>query len=115
MAERLKAHAWKACVRESVPWVRIPLPPPTYALRGSNLMKRSSILANLLLLLATAASAQDIGDATRGRQLAETWCSSCHIVGPTTARGTSNGAPTFAAVASMSSTTPMSLHAFLVT
>ena len=28
MAERLKAHAWKACVRESVPWVRIPLPPP---------------------------------------------------------------------------------------
>src|SRR3954452_17650172 len=29
MAERLKAHAWKACVRESVPWVRIPLPPPT--------------------------------------------------------------------------------------
>ena len=27
MAERLKAHAWKACVRESVPWVRIPLPP----------------------------------------------------------------------------------------
>ena len=28
MAERLKAHAWKACVRESVPWVRIPLSPP---------------------------------------------------------------------------------------
>jgi hypothetical protein len=30
MAEWLKAHAWKACVRESVPWVRIPLPPPDY-------------------------------------------------------------------------------------
>ncbi len=29
MAERLKAHAWKACVRASVPWVRIPLLPPT--------------------------------------------------------------------------------------
>ena len=28
MAERFKAHAWKACVRESVPWVRIPLLPP---------------------------------------------------------------------------------------
>jgi hypothetical protein len=27
MAEWLKAHAWKACVRETVPWVRIPLPP----------------------------------------------------------------------------------------
>src|SRR5271166_1314522 len=31
MAERLKAHAWKACVRESAPWVRIPLPPPRLA------------------------------------------------------------------------------------
>ena len=28
VAERLKAHAWKACVRLRVPWVRIPLPPP---------------------------------------------------------------------------------------
>ncbi len=28
MAERLKAHAWKACVRESVPRVRIPVSPP---------------------------------------------------------------------------------------
>ena len=28
MAEWLKAHAWKACVPERVPWVRIPLSPP---------------------------------------------------------------------------------------
>ena len=28
MAERLKAHAWKACIRATVSWVRIPLPPP---------------------------------------------------------------------------------------
>src|SRR5439155_16155716 len=28
MAEWLKAHAWKACIRETVSWVRIPLPPP---------------------------------------------------------------------------------------
>ncbi len=28
MAERSKAHAWKACIRETVSWVRIPLPPP---------------------------------------------------------------------------------------
>ncbi len=28
VAEWLKAHAWKACVRGTVPWVRIPLPPP---------------------------------------------------------------------------------------
>ncbi len=29
MAERLKALAWKACVGETLPWVRIPLSPPT--------------------------------------------------------------------------------------
>src|SRR5258707_3093313 len=34
MAEWLKAHAWKACVRETVPWVRIPLSPPPFALAG---------------------------------------------------------------------------------
>src|SRR6185369_7273883 len=28
LAEWLKAHAWKACLRETVTWVRIPLPPP---------------------------------------------------------------------------------------
>jgi hypothetical protein len=30
MAERLKAHAWKACVRASVPRVRIPVSPPVH-------------------------------------------------------------------------------------
>src|ERR687889_241443 len=33
MAEWLKAHAWKACVRETVPWVRIPLSPPALLCR----------------------------------------------------------------------------------
>ncbi len=28
MAEWFKAHAWKACVGETLPWVRIPLSPP---------------------------------------------------------------------------------------
>ena len=69
----------------------------------------------LLLLSATPAVAQDIGDAGHGRQLAETWCSSCHVVAPTTGRGTSNGAPPFAAIARMKSATPMSLHAFHLT
>jgi integrase len=42
MAERLKAHAWKACVRESVPWVRIPLPPPECILDLSASVRRRS-------------------------------------------------------------------------
>ena len=28
VAERSKAHAWKACMRETVSWVRIPSSPP---------------------------------------------------------------------------------------
>src|SRR6187549_717533 len=31
MSEWLKEHAWKACVGETLPWVRIPLSPPTFA------------------------------------------------------------------------------------
>ena len=30
MSERLNEHAWKACVGETLPWVRIPLSPPFY-------------------------------------------------------------------------------------
>ena len=38
MAERLKAHAWKACVGETLPRVRIPLSPP---IRINNLQASS--------------------------------------------------------------------------
>ena len=31
MSEWLKEHAWKACVGETLPWVRIPLSPPNKA------------------------------------------------------------------------------------
>jgi hypothetical protein len=31
MSEWLKEHAWKACVGETLPWVRIPLSPPAFA------------------------------------------------------------------------------------
>ena len=41
MAEWLKAHAWKACVRETVPWVRIPLSPPgIYCVRPGDMGDR---------------------------------------------------------------------------
>src|SRR5438128_11337991 len=30
MAEWLKAHAWKACLGETLTWVRIPLSPPSW-------------------------------------------------------------------------------------
>lgn len=72
----------------------------------------------VLLVLAAGcvpAQGQEIGDASAGRRLAETWCGSCHVAGPATSRGVSNGVPTFAAIGNMRSTTRMSLRAFLQT
>src|SRR5262245_18827072 len=34
MSEWLKDHAWKECVGETLPWVRIPLSPPLHSLRS---------------------------------------------------------------------------------
>ncbi len=70
------------------------------------------------ILLAAAipkVAAQDIGDVRAGHQLAQTWCSSCHVVDPAPQRGVDNGAPTFTAIARMASTTPLALRAFLLT
>lgn len=61
------------------------------------------------------AAAQDIGDPATGRRLAEKWCNSCHVVDPNSRDGVSTGAPTFAAVARMSSTTALALRVFLQT
>jgi mono/diheme cytochrome c family protein len=61
------------------------------------------------------AHAQEIGDAAAGRRLAETWCNSCHLVTASPGGAVSNGAPTFAAIAGMKSTTVLSLRAFLQT
>jgi mono/diheme cytochrome c family protein len=61
------------------------------------------------------ARAQEVGDVAAGRHLAETWCGSCHVAGPESARGVSNGVPTFAGIAAMKSTTTLSLRAFLQT
>jgi hypothetical protein len=41
MSEWLKEHAWKACVGETLPWVRIPLSPPTSLLNAHSLASRT--------------------------------------------------------------------------
>lgn len=70
-------------------------------------------LATPLVAAAFPVLAQQAGDPMVGRHLAETWCSGCHVVVPNPPRGVSNGAPSFAAVANMKSTTLMSLEVFL--
>ena len=78
---------------------------------------RNSIIRLTLVVtlaaLASPALAQQAGDPTVGRHLAETWCSGCHLVAPNAPSGASNGAPSFADVARMKSTTLMSLQVFL--
>ena len=73
------------------------------------------MLGSLLAVGATPSFAQDLGDAATGHKLAETWCSSCHLVGAPHDAVVSNGAPTFTAVAADKSVTVLSLRAFLQT
>lgn len=76
-----------------------------------------SRFAATFLLIASAPSglAQEVGDAGAGRRLAETWCSTCHVVTPTQSQATSTGAPPFKAIAAQTALTPMALRAFLQT
>src|SRR6187401_1115984 len=47
MSEWLKEHAWKACVGETLPRVRIPLSPPTFALARLSGARRLQASARL--------------------------------------------------------------------
>ena len=82
---------------------------------GIGLLLMPLVSIAMLCSSSQRAEGQEGGDPAAGKRLAETWCSSCHVVGPASQRGTSTSAPTFAAVARMKSTTPMSLRVFLQT
>lgn len=71
-------------------------------------------LASVLLLLSTAAQAQSLpGDISSGRNLALRICADCHVVRERQSRPTTDGAPTFAAVARDPAVTALSLRVFL--
>ena len=72
----------------------------------------SVVTAILLSAWPHRAHAEDVA---AGHRLAESWCSSCHLVGPGSARGVSNGTPTFMAIGEQKSTTALSLRVFLQT
>jgi len=73
------------------------------------------LTAVLLAAAIPRVAAQENGDVAAGRRLAQTWCSSCHVIDPAPLRSVDNGAPPFASIARMAATTPLSLHAFLQT
>ena len=78
-------------------------------------IRRMAVGLLVLVAFSPGVAARGVGDAAAGRQLAEAWCSNCHIVSVGQQRGTSTGAPTFAAIAAQKAITPMALRAFLQT
>ena len=72
------------------------------------------VLTFMLPLGALNASAQDVA---AGETIAKTWCAGCHEVGRGNGPKTGSDAapPSFVSVAKLSSTTAMSLSAFLST
>jgi mono/diheme cytochrome c family protein len=74
--------------------------------------RRFRLLIGLLFaaLSVSSAAAQDV---EAGHQIAQRWCSACHEIG--TAPVKNDVSPSFWSIARMSSTTAMSLHAFLST
>ena len=58
VAEWLKAHAWNACIRETVSRVRIPLSPPF----SNRALKRTRRLIKLSLLVLKAGLVQRADD-----------------------------------------------------
>ena len=46
MAEWLKAHAWKACLEETLTWVRIPLSPPSGRAENSWTIRQQFLMAS---------------------------------------------------------------------
>jgi hypothetical protein len=71
MAEWLKAHAWKACVRETVPWVRIPLSPPSFCLPAYTDVYRRS-LNELLMPVVHGLAARALSSSVYRRMLVST-------------------------------------------
>jgi mono/diheme cytochrome c family protein len=76
-------------------------------------MSRRYPLLAVLLLAALPVSPAVAQDVEAGRQIAQRWCSACHEIG--TAPVKNDVSPSFWSIARMSSTTAMSLHAFLST
>ena len=69
-------------------------------------------LASALLLVASAAAAQENGDAARGRDLAKRNCSGCHGTEADDVRSPLAKAPTFKAVADTAGMSPFALMAW---
>jgi cytochrome c len=77
-----------------------------------------AVLAAMLLSVFGAIrllSAQEIGDAANGRNIATTVCAACHMVGKGEFQSPPGGAPAFARIAATPGMTSIALSAALLT
>jgi mono/diheme cytochrome c family protein len=77
-------------------------------------MRGLSAFTGVALFALVSGPAWSAGNAERGRQLAERWCASCHVVGPGQ-REASADVPTFASIARREDLPESLLAAFLST
>jgi cytochrome c len=70
----------------------------------------SSMLRFLVPLLAILPGLVQAQDIDRGREMAERWCASCHVVARSAQTGRADGLPTFPAIAAKQETTAASLR-----
>lgn len=77
-------------------------------------MRGLRIFTGVALFALVSGPAWSAGNADRGRQLAERWCASCHLVGPGQ-REASADVPTFASIARREDLPESFLAAFLTT
>jgi cytochrome c2 len=76
----------------------------------------AAILAGAsMAILAGSVTAQELGDARRGQNLAETVCAECHAVQKGALRSRNDHAPTFETIATTRGMTPMALRVALRT
>lgn len=68
--------------------------------------------AGAIALVLMGASESFAADPTRGREIAQRWCSECHVVAPGQSHG-SDGVPTFAQIGRSDQFDEGSLSAFL--
>ena len=77
-------------------------------------MRGVTALTGIALFVLVSGQGVAAGNPERGRQLAERWCASCHVVGPGQ-REASADVPTFASIARREDLSESFLVAFLTT
>lgn len=75
--------------------------------------RRSLVALSVAAAIGATATPSFAADAKAGRALAETWCASCHVIGPGSQSGATDSAPTFVSIANRQGMTEAGVQTFL--